>query len=154
MKFADLICHDAVIPQLQAADRNGVIRELVAALATAGKIAEDDVADIAKAIITRENQATTGFGKGVAVPHVKHPKIANQVAAMGRSAGGIDFSALDRAPVYSVFVLLTPADKADLHLPAMECVFRHLQHDNFRRFLRQAETRQAIVDLLKEADGS
>ncbi len=34
----------------------------------------------------------------------------------------------------------------------MELIFRHLQRDNFRRFLRQTETEEQIVELIKEAD--
>ena len=34
----------------------------------------------------------------------------------------------------------------------MENIFSNLQKDNFRRFLRQATTAEAIKDLLHEAD--
>lgn len=152
MKIADFLVTEAIIPNLDATDRNGVIRALVGGLATAGQIADADVEAIAKAIIQRENQGSTGFGKGVAVPHVKHPKIKRIMAAVGRSAGGVDFAALDRAPVYIVVLLLSPPENPDGHLQAMESIFRHLQRDNFRRFLRQAETKAEIIDLFKEAD--
>lgn len=152
MKIADFLVTEAIIPNLDATDRNGVIRALVGGLAAAGQIADGDVETIAKAIIQRENQGSTGFGKGVAVPHVKHPKIKRIMAAVGRSAGGVDFAALDRAPVYIVVLLLSPPENPDGHLQAMESIFRHLQRDNFRRFLRQAETKAEIIDLFKEAD--
>jgi nitrogen PTS system EIIA component len=152
MKLTDFVVAEATIPDLKAADRNGVIRELARALATAGALAEDDAEVIARAVIQRENQGSTGFGKGVAVPHVKHPKAKRIMAAIGRSAQGVDFAALDRAPVYIVVLLLSPADNPDEHLQAMENIFRHLQRDNFRRFLRQSETTEAIMDLIKEAD--
>jgi len=71
---------------------------------------------------------------------------------IGRSSGGIDFAALDHQPVYSVFLLLSPDDAPQQHLHAMNIVFSNLQKDTFRRFLRQAATREAIVELLDEAD--
>lgn len=152
MKLADIIVPEAVVPELSATDRNGVIRELVAALEAAGRVETGEGADVAKEVIKRENQATTGFGKGVAIPHVKHACVTNVVAALGRTPAGVDFSALDRAPVYTVILLISPTDKPDQHLQAMENIFRHLQHDNFRKFLRQASTREEILDLLREAD--
>ncbi len=152
MKLSDFVKSKAIIANLEPTDRNGVIRALVASLSAAGEIDAADVETIAKAIIQRENQGSTGFGKGVAVPHVKHPKIKRIMAAVGRSAQGIDFAALDRAPVYTVVLLLSPPESPDGHLQAMENIFRHLQRDNFRRFLRQAETQDAIVELIKEAD--
>ncbi len=152
MKLTDFIVTDAVIPELQATDRNGVIREMVGSLAGSIGLSEDDAASISKAVIQRENQGSTGFGKGVAVPHVKHPAVKKIVATIARSSTGVDFAALDRAPVYIVVLLLSPPDNPDQHLASMENIFRHLQRDNFRRFLRQAASKDEIVDLIKEAD--
>jgi mannitol/fructose-specific phosphotransferase system IIA component (Ntr-type) len=125
---------------------------MVQSLAAHGVIPMDSVETIARAAIARENQGSTGFGKGVAVPHVKHECITKMAGTIGRSSRGIDFAALDRAPVYTVVMLLSPANEPDAHLAAMEKVFRHLQRENFRRFLRQAETRESIVELIREAD--
>jgi mannitol/fructose-specific phosphotransferase system IIA component (Ntr-type) len=54
--------------------------------------------------------------------------------------------------VYSIFLLLSPENQPQQHLQAMNIVFSNLQKDMFRRYLRQAETREGIVDLLDEAD--
>ena len=64
----------------------------------------------------------------------------------------IDFAALDHQPVYSVVVLLSPENQPQQHLQAMNIVFSNLQKDIFRRFLRQVPTREALLDLLDEAD--
>ena len=152
MKLRDFFCTDATIPELQARDRNGVIREIVRSLAGQGALGEDHVEAISRALVQRENQGSTGFGKGVAVPHVKHQHVAKMTAAVGRSEHGVDFAALDRAPVYTVVMLLSPAGDPDAHLAAMGRIFSHLQDDKFRRFLRQADTRDKIADLIAEAD--
>lgn len=152
MKLVDFIRTDAIVPELQSTDRNGVIRELVDALAKSIGLDEKDAAAIGKSVIARENQGSTGFGKGVAVPHVKHPGVKQIAATIGRSSAGVDFAALDRAPVYLVVLLLSPPDNPDQHLASMENIFRHLQRENFRRFLRQASTKEEIIDLIQEAD--
>ncbi len=153
MKMLDFVVRDAVIADLQSTDRNGVIREMVTALVSAGALKEEDGETVFRAVSERERQGSTGFGKGVAVPHVKHARVPRMMAAIGRSSAGVDFAALDRAPVYTVVLLLSPPEKPDEHLQAMESIFRHLQRDNFRRFLKQAETTQAILELIEEADG-
>lgn len=152
MKLAELIHQESVVAELSATDRNGVIRELIQSLADHGAIPADQVEAVARAAIARENQGSTGFGKGVAVPHVKHAGVTKMTATIGRSSHGVDFAALDRAPVYIVFLLVSPADQPEQHLAAMERIFRHLQRESFRRFLRQADTKQAILDLITEAD--
>lgn len=152
MKLTDFVNMDSVIPEMEANDRNGVVRELVQSLADNGAVPQELVETLVRATIQRENQGSTGFGKGVAVPHVKHDKISKLCATVGRSSHGVDFAALDRSPVYTVFLLLSPKSDPDAHLAGMEKIFRHLQRDNFRRFLRQADTKEAIRDLLIEAD--
>ncbi len=154
MKLTDFINMDSVIPELQSKDRNGVVRELVQSLADHGAVPQELVDTLVRSTIQRENQGSTGFGKGVAVPHVKHEKVTKLIATIGRSSHGVDFAALDRSPVYMVFLLLSPKSDPDAHLAAMEKIFRHLQRDNFRRFLRQADTKDAIRDLMVEADES
>lgn len=152
MRLSELIHAPAIVADLAAVDRNGVIRELVQSLADHGAIPEDSVETIARATIARENQGSTGFGKGVAVPHVKHQCVERMTATIGRSSRGVDFAALDRAPVYTIVLLISPASAPEEHLAAMEKIFRHLQRENFRRFLRQADTRESIVELIQEAD--
>ena len=152
MKLKEFIVPEAIVAELQASDRDGVIRELVTSLASAGAVAPDAVDDVVAALVKREQNGSTGFGKGVAVPHVKHPKVQRMAGTIGRSAGGVDFAALDHQPVYSVVLLLSPENQPQQHLQAMNIVFSNLQKDMFRRFLRQSATREAIVDLLDEAD--
>ncbi len=64
----------------------------------------------------------------------------------------MDFSSLDKQPVYSVILLISPVDNPDRHLQAMEKIFKHLQNEKFRKFLRQSQSAAEIEDLLREAD--
>src|SRR5688572_3845873 len=152
MKLKEFIVAEAIVPALESGDRDGALRELVTSLSTAGALPPDAVDEIVAALIKREQNGSTGFGKGVAVPHVKHAKVKQMVGTVGRSAGGIDFAALDHQPVYSIFLLLSPDNAPQQHLQAMNIVFSNLQKDMFRRFLRQAATREGITELLDEAD--
>jgi PTS system fructose-specific IIA component/PTS system nitrogen regulatory IIA component len=88
----------------------------------------------------------------VAVPHIKHPAINRMVVAVAISPTGVDFNALDKQPVYSIFLLLSPEDKPEDHLDAMEAIFGNLSHETFRRFLRQATSVEDVLTLLEEAD--
>ena len=152
MKLSEFIVSQAILPNLEATDRDGALRELVSSLAQAGALPEGAVDEVLEAIIKREQNGSTGFGKGVAVPHVKHAKVKKMAGTIGRSQAGIDFAALDHQPVYTVMLLLSPENQPQQHLQAMNAVFNNLQKDTFRRFLRQSATREAIADLLDEAD--
>lgn len=153
MKLLELVPRNAIVAELAAADRNGAIRELVETLAAASVIPAAEVETIAKSIITRERtRGTTGFGKGVAAPHAKIAGLPRAAAAVGRSSRGIDFSSLDGEPVFAVFLLISPEEQPEVHLRSMDLIFRNLQQERFRKFLRQADDTEKIYDLLKEAD--
>lgn len=152
MKLSDIMVYDAIVPELKARTRDEAIAELVQALAEAGAVAKPRAGEITKAVLAREAQATTGIGKGVALPHTKLKGIKKPLGTIGCSSEGIEFNSLDSKPVYSVILLLSSPDDPDEHLQAMETIFKHVQRDIFRKFLRQSETREAIIDLIQEAD--
>ena len=152
MKLLDIVVKKAIIPNLAAAERDSAIAEAIDALVTAGALSPELRDDFIKAVIKRENRGSTGFGHGVAVPHVKHPSISKMAVAIAVSQSGVEFNALDRQPVYSIFLLLSPEDQPEEHLDAMEAIFGNLSQERFRRFLRQARSVADIVTLMEEAD--
>ncbi len=152
MKLLDIIVKKAIIPNLAATDRDGAVAEIIDAMVSAGALSPKLRDEFVKAVIKRENRGSTGFGHGVAVPHVKHAAISKMAVAVAVSDGGVDFNALDRQPVYSIRLLLSPEDQPEEHLDAMEAIFGNLSMDTFRRFLRQAKSIEDVLALLEEAD--
>ncbi|MCH8217242.1 MAG: PTS sugar transporter subunit IIA [Planctomycetes bacterium] len=152
MNFADYICFEASVPNMEVSDRDDAISTLVQALDKEGKLRPGTCDEIIASVIERENEASTGMGRGVAVPHVKHAGAKDIVGSVGQIPAGVDFAALDKQPVFAVILLISPTDAPDKHLQAMENVFKHLQEEKFRRFLRQTNSKEAIEDLLREAD--
>ena len=154
MKLSEIICHDALIAELRSNRRNEVFQELLDVLVRTGRLNSGDSESVLQALIEREANGSTGFGKGVAVPHCQHLAVTMPMVAIGHSTAGLDFDALDQAPVYSVLLLLSPANDKDRHLQAMELIFRHLQHAGFRKSLRQAGSPEALNELINTTDAS
>ncbi len=153
LKLTEIVSPGAVIPQLAGAGRDEVVAELLDAIIAAGDAPGRIRDELLRRILERERKGSTGFGRGVAVPHVKHTGVTKLSAAVGLAQRGVDFNALDKQPVYSVFLLVSPEDRPEEHLQAMEVIFKNLSKDTFRRFLRQASTAEEIRMLLSEADG-
>lgn len=152
MKLLDIVVKKAIIPNLVATKRDAAIAEIIDSIVEAGALSPKLRDEFVKAVIRRENRGSTGFGHGVAVPHVKHAAITKMAVAVAVSTTGVDFNALDRQPVYSILLLLSPEDQPEEHLDAMEAIFGNLSQETFRRFLRQAGTAKEILTLLAEAD--
>ena len=154
MKFSDFVSVSAIRADLAADDKQTVIRELVGALVSAGQIAEGEQESIFKAIMKREELGSTGIGKGVAVPHTKHPSVDKLVGTVGVSGDGVDFDSLDGEKVQLFFLLISPPDRPGDHLRALENISRQLRDDTFCRFLKQAKSAVDIQQLLEEADNN
>jgi len=154
MKFADFVNAQAIQPALVSDDKEGVIRELTAALLSAGQIEEKEAENIVKAILKREELGSTGIGRGVAVPHTKHPSVDQLVGTVGVSSEGVDFDSLDGEKVQLFFLLISPPDRPGDHLRALENISRQLRDDTFCRFLKQSKTADEIWQLLEEADNN
>ena len=152
MKFSDFVTLDAIRSHVHATTKEGVIREMIQALVDAGRISVDDMEGIIKAIMKREELGSTGIGRGVAVPHTKHPSVNRLVGTVAVSPEGINFESLDGEPVHLFFLLVSPPDRPGDHLRALENISRQLRDDAFCRLLKGAKTPQDIQHLLEEAD--
>ena len=154
MKFSDFVSVPAIKADIQSLDKPGVIRELVESLAAAGAVKPADAEGIVAAIMKREELGSTGIGRGVAVPHTKHPSVEKLVGTIGVSSEGVDFNSLDGDKVQLFFLLVSPPDRPGDHLRALENISRQLRDDTFCRFLKQARSAHDIQLLLDEADNS
>ena len=152
MKFADFIQTAAIRADLTTYDKPDVIREMVQSLADSGAIKPGDADGIIAAIMKREDLGSTGIGRGVAVPHTKHPSVEKLIGTVGISHEGVDFNSLDGEKVELLFLLISPPDRPGDHLRALENISRQLRDDQFCRFLKAARTTQEVRQLLDEAD--
>ena len=154
MKFADFIRVQAIKADLAAEDKEGAIKELVTGLVESKDISTDEQESIIKAIMKREELGSTGIGRGVAVPHTKHPSVDRLIGTVGVSGEGVDFNSLDGEKVQLFFLLISPPDRPGDHLRALENISRQLRDDTFCRFLKQAKTVEDVQQLLEEADNN
>lgn len=154
MKFSDFISVKAIRAELTAEDKPTVITELVQSLLDAGEVSAEEKDDIIAAILKREELGSTGIGRGVAVPHTKHPSVQKLVGTVGVSSGGVDFNSLDGEKVQLFFLLVSPPERPGDHLRALENISRQLRDDTFCRFLKQSKSTEAIQELLQEADNN
>jgi PTS system nitrogen regulatory IIA component len=152
MKLSDFVIPEAILVDLRATGKADAIREIVRSLCQAGRLAEGDLDSVARAILGREELGSTGIGQGVAVPHTRHPTVNRLIGTVALSRHGVNFAALDGEPVDILFLLISPPNQPGDHLRALENISRHLKDERFVSFLRQAKTRESVIELLEEAD--
>jgi fructose-specific phosphotransferase system IIA component len=151
VKISEFIDAQGIKMELEAGDKEGVLRELVTLAAQTGKITDE--MSILKAVRERENLCSTGFENGAAIPHPRqgHPDIVKElVAVFGRSTQGIDFEALDEKPVHLLFLLCAPTDSE--HLRALAKLSRFLKKEAVRTKLLEAKSAEDIMAVIQEEE--
>ncbi len=141
--------------RLKGAERDGIFEEIVANLVKSGQLPSELEAPALQALLERERMASTGVGMGVAIPHVKLAGLDRAAVSFSLQPDGLDWRAIDGAPVYLFFTVLRPAEASsehdpERHLEMMRWIARLGRHEDFRRFALSAKTRTELVDLLRE----
>jgi mannitol/fructose-specific phosphotransferase system IIA component (Ntr-type) len=152
MRMVDFVIRDAIVPAVTATSKEGLIRELVESLRTAGYFKGADAEDIIRAVLKREQIASTGIGRGVAIPHAKHTSLERPIGTVALSPGGVPFDSVDGEPVHIFVLLISPQDRPGDHLRALENISRSLREDSFVRSLRAATTKERIWGVLEQGD--
>ncbi len=152
MNFRDFIVRDAIVGDLVSSGKNEAIAEMTDALIKARAISQDLRQGVLTALLNREKLGSTGIGKGLAIPHAKHPGIKGLVGVFARSREGVMFDAVDGEPVHLFFLLLSNQEHSGQHLEALATVSKRMREDIFRSFLLAARDENEILELLDEAD--
>lgn len=103
-------------------------------------------------LITREEQASSGIGEGVAIPHLRLPTLDKPFIAFVRLQRPIDFNAVDDAPVDMVIMLLSPANDGPHHLRRLSRISRLMRESTLLEDLRDARDAEAIRALLERGN--
>ena len=97
----------------------------------------------------RERLGSTGFGRGVAIPHARM-RGAWRGRGAAQAAHPVDFAAADGLPVDLVFGLLSPENSGATHLHALAAISR-LMRDAARCAKPRRPIAEALYGLLTNA---
>ena len=112
------------------------------------RVYELDAVEVLERIEEREKLGSTGFGRGVAIPHARVPGLKRPVAAFLRLDNPVEFDAADGMPVDLVFGLLSPDKAGAAHLHALAAISRMMRDERMHESLLAAPGPEAIYSLL------
>ena len=149
MKILDVLPKEAIIDNLQAQDKNGILEELVRPIAD---ITGLDKGSLVQVLVERERLGSTGIGGGIGIPHGKLKDLESLVLGFGLARKGVDFDSMDGRPTHIFFLLLTPENSTGLHLKLLARISKILKHDPFKEKLLNAADREEIYAVIEEED--
>ncbi|HEY6207374.1 MAG TPA: PTS sugar transporter subunit IIA [Chthoniobacterales bacterium] len=149
MSLSDLLSAEQIIPEMQATERWPAIVELIDLLVDLGRIKRADRESILAALKQREETMSTGIGFGIAIPHCSSDRLDQVVAAFGRSTKGIEFDALDNAPVKFVVLFIVPKNQFQTHLRTLASIAKFLNDRSVRDQLAAANSQEEILSIFQ-----
>lgn len=165
MRLTNFLVRAALIPRLSVTAegvnpddaeavsqlKERVITEMAQALENAGSLSKEDLPQVVRAVMGRERIGTTGIGKGIAIPHSRHPSVQRLIGTLAIAPEGLPFHSLDGEPAYVFVLLLSPHDQPGIHLRALEAVVRTMEDTDFVKRLRDCKTAEELWNLLETA---
>jgi PTS system nitrogen regulatory IIA component len=150
MKIVDLLNPSAIVPNLQAVDKNAALEELADAIV--GVENGLDRQEVVGVLLERERLGSTGIGEGVAIPHGKLKDIDKLLISFGRSADGVEFDSMDGKPARLFFLLLAPEGSVGVHLKTLARISKLLKSSDVRRRLLEAPDSEEIYRIIGEEE--
>ena len=131
-------------------DKASVLRAVVDTM----KLPEEvDQEFLFQVLLAREALGSTGIGEGIAIPHVRNPivlHLSRPMVTLCFLEQPVDFGALDKRPVGTLFTFISPTVRAHLHLLSR---LGFVLHDpTFRSALTRQEPREEILAALDGAE--
>ncbi len=148
IKSEELLPPERICLELTAEKKEDAIKEMTGLLAGSGKLLDKQA--FLKCLFEREELETTGIGDGVALPHGRTDAVGELLLAFARSKNGIDYDALDDKPVHLFFMIAAPLSDSTKVLKLLAKVSRLLHNAKFRQALLKAETKDQIIELIKQ----
>ena len=146
MKLRNLFAPECVSLDLRSDTKDDVLKELVGLLA----LDEKSEAILFKTLKRRENLGSTGIGRGIAIPHCRSLVAADLRMAYGRKRSGMEYGAIDGAPVHHFFLIVAPPlEVSNQYLPVLGKVAQFAKDAETPDFLAALESAEDFLALLE-----
>ena len=150
MRITDLLDKRSISLTGTPKTKSEALDQIIDLMMESGKISDREA--YRAQVYAREEESTTGIGEGIAIPHgkcdaVKEPGLAAMVIK-----DGVDFDALDGAPVTLMFLIAAPNTEDNVHLDVLSKLSVLMMDENFADSLRNASSVEEFLNIIDQAD--
>jgi PTS system fructose-specific IIC component len=150
MRIRDLLAAESIHLDGVATGKQDILNQMVELMAKSGKIS--DVETYRAGVFAREEEGTTGIGEGIAIPHCKSDAVKKPGLAAMVVKDGVDFDALDGAPVHLLFLIAAPNTEDNVHLDVLSKLSVLLMDENFTNNLKNAKSVDEFLGVIDAAE--
>ncbi len=147
MRLRDFLDPSAVRLDLAAGSKDAALDELATLLG----LDERATANLARLLRRREALGSTAVGRGIAIPHCRSLLATRLRLGFAQSRAGIEWDAVDRRPVHSIFLIVAPhVEVTSQYLPVLGRIAQFAQLPDVPERLKGLPTAEALFQLLDE----
>jgi mannitol/fructose-specific phosphotransferase system IIA component (Ntr-type) len=147
MHLADFLDPSAVSLSLAATSKDAVLDELVGLL----RLDERSAYQLGRLLRRREVLGSTGFGRGIAIPHCRSLALTRLRLGFGLHRAGLEYDAVDRRPVHVFFLIVAPpTEVSNQYLPVLGKIAQFAQMPEVPERLKNLGTVEDLFALLDD----
>lgn len=150
MKIQDILQKNGILTTLDAPDKTTLLTLMAKYLSSLYDIKDHDL--IARKILDRETEVSTGIGYGIAIPHARVEGIDRVYMIAGRAVKGIEFNAIDEQPVHLIFMMLSPANASAEYTQLLSSLSRIMSYEEIRNRLMETDDQEKFLAVIVEGE--
>lgn len=150
-KLTDITSLELIDVNVAGSTRDEVIDEMIQKLDSTGAISS--ISDFKQAILSREQESSTGIGMNIAIPHGKSDAVKKTSVVFGLKSDGVDWKSLDGTDAKLIFMIAVPKEsEGNEHLKILQMLSRKLMDESFREQLLSIKTKEEAYQLLESIE--
>lgn len=126
MKLIDVLRKECIVARAQFANKAKALREIVQVAKKSPILNNVSEEEIFAGLEERESLGSTGFGKGIAIPHCRLKSVTDFVVGLITIPSGVDFEALDAEKVNLIIFIIAPEAQSNKHLKLLSAISQTL----------------------------
>lgn len=126
MKLIDILRKECIVAGAQFANKAEALREIVQVAKKSPLLKDVSEEEIFAGLEERESLGSTGFGKGIAIPHCRLKSVTDFVVGLITIPSGVDFEALDAEKVNLIIFIIAPEAQSNKHLKLLSAISQTL----------------------------
>ncbi len=127
MKLIDVLRKECLHPGATIPNKEEALRLVARTARACPALAQVDEEAILRALTERESLGSTGFGKGIAIPHCRLEAVQEFVVGVITVPDGVDFASLDGQAARVIVFIVAPARESNDHIRLLSAISQVLQ---------------------------
>jgi PTS system nitrogen regulatory IIA component len=148
MDILKVVRRECVAAGRSFADKKAALAEVAKLAAASPAVPRSSAEDVERGLREREEVGSTGFGKGIAIPHCRLDSADEFVVGAVSVPDGVDFDSLDDEKVKLLVFIVGPSTESSEHIRILSMISRVLSRPDAVKEMVSATSDEMLYESL------